>query len=136
MGLLRKILRLASTNCISKHMKTYKLSNCIKSSQILQGSVWRRSPENKVHKDKDRRDPTDNNRHRWSPGRDLHDPARQSWYHKPPMWEWLVPPIDGDSGDGIKLMFMMFYPHGPGLSTNLVSILILWWPRTTETSLA
>jgi len=27
--------------------------------------------------------------------------------HKPPIWEWFIPPIYGDLGDGS----LLFYPH-------------------------
>ena len=31
--------------------------------------------------------------------------------NKPPIWEWFIPPIYGDLGDGLWHFMTMFYPH-------------------------
>ena len=36
--------------------------------------------------------------------------------HKPPIWEWFIPPIYGDLGDCL----LLFYPHQTILSTTRV----------------
>ena len=35
--------------------------------------------------------------------------------HKPPIWEWFIPPISGDLGDCLLLFYPHQTPHGCGL---------------------